>query len=93
MTTLDTIITSTIIKTLYDLTSSLDDLPGRMPQDAQVASTLMHLVAATIQGQGMPLLLMNTMERRGCDRQEAQRITRALTELALRLGAYLGRER
>lgn len=91
MTTDDT--TTSITALIDELTEQLSYLPGRHPQDSQIASTLLLLLAAAqIQGHGTPgHLLPNTLERRGCNRQEAQAVALAMHGLALRLGAWLGR--
>lgn len=91
MTIADT--TTSITALLDELTEQLSYLPGKHPQDSQIASTLLHLAAARIQGHGAPgHLLLNTLERRGCSRREAEQVAQALTGLALRLGAWLGRD-
>lgn len=85
--------TTSITALLDELTETLSYLPGKHPQDAQIASTLLHLTAAGIQNHGeLSRMILNTMERRGCSRQEAQAVAQALHGLALRLGAWLGRD-
>lgn len=91
MITADT--TTSITALLDELTEALRYLPGKYPQDGQIASTLLALVMADIQGHGTPSrLLMNTLERRGADACEAQAVAQALRGLSLRLGAWLGRD-
>lgn len=90
--TITTDTTTSITALLDELTETLSYLPGKYPQDAQIASTLLHLTATRIQGHGTPgHLLLNTLERRGCNRQEAEQVAEAVQGLALRLGAWLGR--
>ncbi len=36
-------------------------------------------------------MLLNTLERRGCDRDEARLVAEAVQAFSLRLGAWLGR--
>jgi hypothetical protein len=89
-----TTITTNITSALDEITQSLADVPGRYPQDAQIASTLLLLAAAQIQAHSGPCtLLLNTLERRGANRAEAREVAQAVEALALRLGAWLGRER
>ena len=92
MTTLDTITTNTITRLLDEAARELADVPGRTPQDSQIAGTLLHLAVAGIQGHDTPSrLLLNTLARRGVSGAEAEAVALALAGLALRLGAWLGR--
>jgi hypothetical protein len=91
MMTLQTDTITTITDALHALTLSMADIPGRYPQDAQLASNLLLLAAAGIQNHGTPCtMLLNTLERRGADRGEAEKVAEAVQALALRLGAVLG---
>lgn len=91
MTTIEQSTITTITDALHELALSLADIPGRYPQDAQLASGLLLLAAAGIQSHSGPcVLLLNTLERRGADRGEAQAVAEAVQALALRLGAVLG---
>lgn len=93
MTNSTTTITADEIGALLDeVAQSLADLPGRTPQDGQIATTLLTYVVASIHGTPNSRLLLNTLERRGVDRHEAQEVALALHGLALRLGAWLGRD-
>ena len=92
MTTLDTT-TTTITGLLDELTESLADVPGRHPQDAQIGANLLSYVVSELHYGSPSLMVMNTMERRGVDRDEAREVAQALHALALRLGAWLGRAR
>jgi hypothetical protein len=91
--------TSTTITTADDIGALLDEaahalsaLPGRRPQDVQIASTLLAYTMSGLYGHGSASrLLLNTLERRGVDACEAQLVAQALHGLALRLGAWLGR--
>ena len=88
--TTTTITTDSIIAALDGITEGLADVPGRTPQDGQIASALLAYTMTSLGGQPSRLLL-NTLERRGVDRHEAQEVALALHGLALRLGAWLGR--
>jgi len=88
-----TITTDIIIAALDSITEGLADAPGRTPQDGQIATTLLTYVVASIHGTPNSRLLLNTLERRGVDRHEAQEVALALHGLVLRLGAWLGRDR
>jgi len=92
MTTLDTIIITNITAQLDEVALSLAGVPGRTPQDAQNAATLLAYVMAKLYGEGRPSrLLLNTLERRGVSGCEAEAVALALEALVLRLGAWLGR--
>lgn len=92
MTTLETITTNTITGLLDEVAQSLGTVPGRTPQDAQIASALLSYVVASIHGTHSRLLL-NTLERHGADTYETEAVALALRAMALRLGAWIGRER
>jgi hypothetical protein len=85
MITLDTITTE-----LDALARALDGTPGRCPQDAQIACTLLAYVMTGLQGTPSTALL-STLHSRGVEPQEAREVARAVQGLALRLGAWLGR--
>lgn len=88
-TTLDT--TTTITSLLDQATQALADVPGRTPQDAQIGANLFSYVVAELHC-GQPIrLIMNTLERRGVDRDEALAIAESLNKLAKAIGAFLGR--
>ena len=65
------------------------DVPGRCPQDAQIACALLAYVMTGLQGTPSAALL-GTLHARGVDTREARQMAHALTGLALRLGAWLG---
>lgn len=88
MTTLEN--TTTITSLLDELAQSLSDVPGRHPQDSQIASVLLAYVMTGLQGTPSTALL-STLHARGVESGEAREVARALTGLALRLGAFLGR--
>jgi hypothetical protein len=76
---------------LDDLTHALADVPGRTPQDAQNAATLLTYIVIQLHGTPDSQALLNTFHARGVDTREARQVARALRGLALRLGAWLGR--
>ena len=91
MTNSTTITTDSIIAALDDMAEGLADVPGRTPQDSQIGANLLSYVVADIHC-GHPIrCIMNTMERRGVDADEARALAESLKGLALRLGAWLGR--
>lgn len=93
MTTLESIITTTTITGLLDEAAlTLADVPGRTPQDAQIGANLLSYIVAELHC-GQPVrCLMSTLARRGVDRAEALAVAASVQALALRLGAWLGRD-
>lgn len=89
MTTVDT--TTNITALLDCLTEQLSYLPGKHPQDAQNAATLLTYLVIQLHGTPDSKALMSTFHARGVDTREAREVARALKGLALRLGAWLGR--
>lgn len=87
-----TITTADDIGALLDeLAHAFSDIPGRMPNDAQIARVLLSYTATCIHGAHPSQFLLDTLEAYGADIGEVQRIARALAGTALRLGAWLGR--
>lgn len=85
---------TTITAQIDALTLSLADVPGRAPQDAQNAATLLNFTTANLYASrhgDTPKIMLRSLERRGVDPTEAEAVSRALGALALRLGAVLGR--
>jgi len=90
-TSIDTITTNTAIALIDEVTRSLAAVPGRTPQDKGIGYTLLKVVEwklADVPGSQMHELLLGT----GVDSVEADAIATALEALALRIGAWLGRE-
>jgi len=93
MTTNSTITTADDISALLDeLAHALADVPGRQPNDAQNAATLLTYIVIQLHGTPDSQALMNTLHSRGVDTREARQVAMALKGLALRLGAWLGRD-
>lgn len=85
---------TTITSQIDALTLSLADVPGRAPQDAQNAATLLNFTTANLYASrhgDTPKIMLRSLERRGVNPAEAEAVSRALGALALRLGAVLGR--
>ena len=83
--------TDAVAMALDELAASLSDVPGRTPQDAQIAGVLLSLTATYARTTVMSPFLLTTLHGYGADVSEAQDVARALAGLSLRLGAYLGR--
>ena len=83
---------SAIAASIDAVTASLATLPGRTPQNQDMATLLIELADAIIIDAPRDLYL-NGMQSYGARPVEAAAIARALAGLALRLGAWLGRER
>jgi hypothetical protein len=78
---------------LDELTHALANVPGRQPNDAQNAATLLTYIVIQLHGTPDSQALMNTFRSRGVDTREARQVARAMQGLALRLGAWLGRSK
>lgn len=82
---------ATLVAQIDDVTASLASLPGRTPDDQNIGHALLALATTYVDGNPGRMLL-DTLVRRGVKPSEAQAVARALAGLAIRLGAYLGRE-
>lgn len=76
---------------LAQLIAALALFPCRTPQDVLVADKLLNYAAYLTSGNERPDLMM-THAWSGVHTDEARAISPALAALALRLGAYLGRD-
>ena len=74
---------------LDEVAHLVSDAPGQLPQDAQIARTLLAYTSSCIQGAPSAVLL-DALHRAGADVYAAHTIARALGGAALRLGAWLG---
>ena len=81
-----------LVAAIDGVTASMARLPGHTPQDARVAIGLLDYTISIVHGESRLLLLIN-LEADGVQPAEATALARALAGLALRLGAWLGRER
>lgn len=91
MATVDAITTEAIIGLIRDAAQAMADVPGRTPHDRNVAIPILQSVQSRMLGSsGMAGIKVAQM--RGADINEAEAVATVLEELALRLGAWLGRE-
>lgn len=79
-----------IVTDLNTIAQSLSTLPGRTPQDRQIAADLLMYAVTCLRGHESRLLL-DTLSTLHVDKSEVQKVAQAIAALALRLGAYLGR--
>jgi len=89
---IDAITTEAIIGLIRQATQSMADVPGRTPQDKRVAYALMAVVGSSAMG-AEGRMARERLAGFGADEIETEAVVVALEELALRLGAWLGRER
>ncbi len=76
---------------LDELAHSLADVPGRRPNDAQIARVLLSYTVGCMNGMRPSAFLLDTLRAYGADAAEAHTVARALAGTVLRLGAWLGR--
>ena len=80
-----------LVSAIDAITPMLADVPGRTPQDRQAGAILLELAECTIlssDDQGEITMITSSFLRP----DEAAAMAKALAGLALRLGAYLGRD-
>jgi len=85
------ITTEAIIGLIRQATQAMADVPGRTPQDNAMAWPLVAMLAARIKG-GIGAVAEQRLIDLGADEIEVEAVATVLEELALRLGAWLGRE-
>ena len=88
---LTTTTTGAVAAAIDELTLALADVPGRAPHDTLIACSLLAYTITLARGEVPSQLILATLRSYGADTAAAHVVARSLAGLALRMGAWLGR--